>query len=228
MKKINFFLVLVISLFWSASIQAQITKDWAQFGRYAEANAQLKKVPKAVFMGNSITDHWAKMDGSFFKNHDYLGRGISGQTTSEMLVRFRSDVIDLHPKVVVIMAGINDIAHNNGVISIENMMANITSMCELAQLNDVIPILCSVMPASDFPWRRGMNPAPKVIKLNQLIKDYAHLHQLKYVDYHKTFANKVNGMPEKYSKDGVHPNLAGYKIMEGIVNPIVQEVLNGK
>ena len=152
-------------LLMATSVSAQTEKgDWAQFGRYADANKRVTTPAKVVFMGNSITDGWWPKDSTFFINNNFLDRGISGQTTSEMLVRFRQDVINLKPKAVVILAGINDIAHNNGVISLENVFGNIVSMAELARYNKITPIICSVLPAYDFPWRRGMNPAPKVIE----------------------------------------------------------------
>ena len=168
-------------------------------------------------MGNSITDGWWPADSTFFIQHNFVDRGISGQTTSEMLVRFRQDVIDLHPKTVVILAGINDIAHNNGVISLEHVFGNLVSMAELAKVNGIRVIFCSVLPAYDFPWRRGLEPADKVIRLNQMIKAYADKQGLTYVDYHSAMKDERNGLPSNLSKDGVHPTLEGYKIMEKLV-----------
>ena len=192
--------------------------DWAQFYRYEQANLNPAcQKPKVVFMGNSITDYWASRDSAFFADNGYVGRGISGQTTSEMLVRFRQDVIDLHPKKVVILAGINDIAHNNGVISLEHVFGNLVSMAELAKVNGIEVIFCSVLPAYDFPWRPGLAPADKVIRLNQMIKAYADKQGLTYVDYHSAMKDERNGLPERLSKDGVHPTLEGYKIMEKLV-----------
>ena len=168
-------------------------------------------------MGNSITDGWWPADSTFFIQHNFVDRGISGQTTSEMLVRFRQDVIDLHPKTVVILAGINDIAHNNGVIALEHVFGNLVSMAELAKVNGIRVIFCSVLPAYDFPWRRGLEPADKVIRLNEMIKAYADKQGLTYVDYHSAMKDARNGLPENLSKDGVHPTLEGYKIMEKLV-----------
>ena len=170
-----------------------------------------KRVPSL-----SVTNLWAA-DSTFFIQNNFVDRGISGQTTSEMLVRFRQDVINLKPKAVVIMAGINDIAHNNGVIALENVYGNLVSMAELAKVNNIKVIFCSVMPAYDFPWRPGMKPADKVIQLNKWIKEYADKNGLTYVDYHSAMKDERNGLPANLSKDGVHPTLEGYKIMEKIV-----------
>lgn len=200
-------------------------KDWAQFGRYAEANKTVKVPSKVVFMGNSITDGWWPNDSTFFINNQYVDRGISGQTTSEMLVRFRADVINLKPKAVVILAGTNDIAQNNGYISLENAFGNIVSMVELAKANNIKPILCSVMPAYEFGWRKGLEPAGKIIKLNAMIKAYADKNKIIYVDYHSALADERGGLPEKYSKDGVHPTLEAYKIMETIVQKAITKVV---
>lgn len=210
----------------ATGVSAQTEKgDWAQFGRYAEANKRVTTAPSAVFMGNSITDNWWRMDSTFFIDHNFLGRGISGQTTSEMLVRFRQDVINLRPKAVVILAGINDIAHNNGVIALENVFGNIVSMVELARYHKITPILCSVLPAYDFPWRRGMNPAPKVIELNKMIRSYAEKEGLTYVDYHSAMKDERDGLPKNLAGDEVHPTLEGYKIMEGIILKAIQETI---
>lgn len=213
-------------LLMATSVSAQTEKgDWAQFGRYADANKRVTTPAKVVFMGNSITDGWWPKDSTFFIDNNFLDRGISGQTTSEMLVRFRQDVINLKPKAVVILAGINDIAHNNGVISLENVFGNIVSMAELARYNKITPIICSVLPAYDFPWRRGMNPAPKVIELNKMLKAYADKEGLTYVDYHSAMKDERNGLPKNLASDEVHPTLEGYKIMEKIVLEAIHKTI---
>jgi lysophospholipase L1-like esterase len=176
-------------------------------------------------MGNSITEVWWPDDSTLFINNQYVDRGISGQTTSEMLVRFRADVINLKPKAVVILAGTNDIAQNNGYISLENAFGNIVSMVELAKAYNIKPILCSVMPAYEFGWRKGLEPAGKIIKLNAMIKAYADKNKIIYVDYHSALADERGGLPEKYSNDGVHPTLEAYKIMETIVQKAIKKVL---
>ena len=209
------FLTLLL-LFVSTTLFAQ-KKDWAKFDRYAEANDTVKVRPKAVFMGDSITDNWAKKDCDFFNENNFVGRGISGQVTSQMLVRFRQDVINLKPKYVVILAGTNDIALNNGPISLENVMGNIISMCELAKLHKIKPILCSVLPAEQYRWRKELQPAEDIIKLNEMIKAYAKSEKIPYVDYHSALKNENGGLPAEYSGDGVHPNIDCYKVMEEII-----------
>ncbi len=224
MKNMRQWLLIAGCVLVTSSLFAQ-AKDWAQFGRYAEANKTVKVPSKVVFMGNSITDGWWPNDSTFFINNQYVDRGISGQTTSEMLVRFRADVINLKPKAVVILAGTNDIAQNNGYISLENAFGNIVSMVELAKANNIKPILCSVMPAYEFGWRKGLEPAGKIIKLNAMIKAYADKNKIIYVDYHSALADERGGLPEKYSKDGVHPTLEAYKIMETIVQKAITKVI---
>ena len=224
MKRVGKWFFMTVCVLLTSSAFAQV-KDWAQFNRYAEANKNVKVPAKVVFMGNSITDGWWPADSAFFISNGYVDRGIDGQTTSEMLVRFRADVINLKPKVVVIMAGTNDIAQNNGYISLENAFGNIVSMVELARFNKITPILCSVMPAYEFGWRKGMEPAGKIIKLNEMIKAYADKHNLVYVDYHSALKDERNGLPAKYSHDEVHPTLEAYKIMESIVQKAIQKVL---
>lgn len=207
-------LLILITTLIGISSYAQ---DWAKFGRYEAANDTVKVRPRAVFMGDSITDNWAKKDMDFFTSNNFVGRGISGQTTSHMLVRFRRDVVDLNPKYVVIMAGTNDIALNNGEISHENILGNIISMCEIARANKIKPILCSVLPADRFRWRPQLTPAEDIVKLNKMIQEYAKSARIPYVDYHSVLKDENNALPEKHAADGVHPNLDCYKIMEEII-----------
>ena len=181
-----------------------------------KANAEVKKA-KVVFMGNSITDIWAKKRPEFFAKYNIAGRGISGQVSSQMLVRFQEDVINLQPKVVVICCGTNDIAQNNGYITLEHIVQNIKSMCELARANKIKPIVCSVLPATGFKWRPEMKPADDIIRLNEMIKAYAKSNRIKYIDYYSALVDDRGGLPKKYTKDGVHPNMAGYAIMEEIL-----------
>lgn len=210
------------------SVSAQ-QKDWAQFGRYAEANAKLASAPDVVFMGNSITDNWARMDPDFFTKNNFAGRGISGQTSSEMLVRFRRDVIDLHPKAVVILSGTNDVAQNNGYISPENTLGNIISMCELAKANGIKVILCSVTPTSVFGWRREIEPAQKIRDLNKLIKAYAEQNKILYLDYYPALTDEKGGLPAKWSNDTCHPNLeCSRAVMEPMVCEAIGKTLKGK
>ena len=221
---------LIITIVLAAGLTAaaqNAPKDWAKFNRYEQANQTVNFTPRAVFMGDSITDNWARMDADFFTYNNFVGRGISGQTTSHMLVRFRKDVLDLAPEYVVILAGTNDIALNNGLISLDNILGNIISMCELARHHNIKPILCSVLPAYQFGWRKELTPAEEIIKLNEMILAYAKKSDIPYVDYHSVLKDERNGLPEKYAKDGVHPNNTCYRLMEDIILntlPATQEV----
>lgn len=205
-------------------LSAQTKDDWANFARYAEAN-KTAATGQVVFMGNSITQGWPKADPDFFLDNNYIGRGIGGQTTSQMLVRFRRDVIDLKPKAVVILAGVNDIARNTGFITLENIFGNIVSMVELAQANNIKVVLCSVLPASSFRWRPELQPADDIINLNQMISTYAADNDIPYVDYHTALKDEKNGLPEKYAKDGVHPTAEGYEIMKELLQPVLSTML---
>jgi acyl-CoA thioesterase-1 len=210
--------------------------DWSFLAKYRDANASLPPVQpgetRVVFMGDSITEAWGMKAtatspgrGEFFPGKPYLNRGISGQTTPQMLVRFRQDVILLKPKVVVLLAGTNDIAENTGKETQEEIAGNITSMAELARANSIRVVLCSVLPASDFSWHKGLEPAPKIKALNAWLKNYATKNNFVYVDYYTPMANAEGGLKPELSPDGVHPNKAGYDIMAplaeaGIVNAL--------
>ena len=197
--------------------------DWAHLKKFEKDNEQLKKIDepnRVVFMGNSITEGWSNFDKDFFINNPFVNRGISGQTTPQMLIRFRPDVVNLNPKAVVILAGINDIAGNTGPISLENTAENIISMAEIAMANKIKVYICSTLPAIDFPWSPGLEPGPKVIKLNTILKDYCIKNNIIYVDYFSSMSDDKGGLkvPEYTTADDlVHPNLAGYKVMEKII-----------
>lgn len=195
--------------------------DWANFSKYESSNNVTKLLPaserQVVFIGNSITEGWFRMDSMFFKANHFVGRGISGQTTSQMLVRFRKDVIELQPRAVVILAGTNDIAGNTGDISLENIMGNLKSMAEIAKVNGIQVFLCSVTPAYDYPWSGGKHPDVKIPELNKMIQQYANSNGFTYVDFFSNLTDDRNGMPESLAKDGVHPTLEGYKIMENVI-----------
>lgn len=176
-------------------------------------------------MGNSITEGWKQLSTEFFKEKPYVNRGISGQTTPQMLVRFRPDVVNLKPKVVVILAGTNDIAGNTGPSTLEMIEDNIQSMVEIAIANNIKVILCSVLPVFDYLWKPGLNPAQKIVDLNSWIKEYAIKNKSSYVDFFTPMADERNGLKQEYSEDGVHPNLAGYKVMEPLVEMAIEESL---
>jgi len=201
--------------------------DWAGLRHYREANARLEPPAhgeqRVVFMGNSITELWQTLDSGFFAGRPYLDRGISGQTTPQMLVRFRQDVIDLHPSVVVILGGVNDIAENTGPTTLEAIFGNIVSMAELARANGITVVLCSVLPAADFGWHHGLDPAPKIAALNAMLRAYAAGQHLVFVDYYHAMVDGAGGLEAGLTADGVHPTLAGYRVME----PLVERAIDG-
>ncbi len=213
--------------------QAEAQKtDWGNLARYAKENQGLAakglKNP-VVFYGNSITENWRRYDNAFFEKNQFLGRGISGQTTPQMLVRFRQDVINLKPAAVVFLAGTNDIAENTGPISVEDIAGNIISMCELATANGIKPIICAVLPVYQYSWNKTVDPLTKIPALNKLLKEYAAKKKISYVDYYTAFVDERGGLPLKYSSDGVHPNLDGYKIMEKLVSDeLVKSKVRGR
>jgi lysophospholipase L1-like esterase len=213
----------------AADAQVTPTAQWAQFNRYADENAKLAPPApgenRVVFMGNSITDGWAHLFPTQFPGKPYIGRGISGQTTPQMLLRFRQDVINLHPKVVVILAGTNDIAGNTGPASNEEIEGNLASMAELARANGIRVVLCSILPVYDYPWRPGLQPAPRIMAINAWLKDYAASHGDVYADYHSAMQDARHGLPDTLAGDGVHPTEAGYRIMAGIVERAITQAL---
>ena len=223
------FLLILSAIFMEQTLLAQ-NNDWPNLGRYKEENLKIglpaTDENRVVFIGNSITEGWAQLSSNFFTDNHYVNRGISGQTTPQILVRFRQDVVNLKPKVVVILAGTNDIAGNTGPSTLEMIEDNIASMVEIAKANNIKIVLCSVLPVYDYPWKPGLEPAQKIIDLNKWIKEYSINNEIIYVDYFTPMADQRNGLKKEYSEDGVHPNLAGYKIMESIVNQAIQELLN--
>lgn len=212
----------------------RILNDWAFLAKYRDADKELQPPvsgeARVVFMGDSITEGWgqkatASAPGEFFPGKPYVNRGISGQTTPQMLVRFRQDVINLKPKVVVLLAGTNDIAENTGKTTLEDISNNIASISDLARANGIRVVLCSVLPASDFHWRPGLTPAPKIRALNEWIKEYAAKNGFVYVDYYSSMTNSEGGLRAELSPDGVHPNQAGYAIMAPLAEAGIQEAL---
>lgn len=205
------------------------SQDWPNLGRYQEENSKLgPPAPgedRVVFMGNSITDFWIKSSPEYFEGRPYIDRGISGQTTPQMLIRFTQDVIDLQPRVVVILAGTNDIAGNTGPSTLGMIEDNLCGMVVLAQAAKIQVVLCSVLPAYDYPWKPGTFPAEKIVTLNQWIRKYAESHNCIYLDYYPSMVDKRKGLRADYSQDGVHPNKAGYKVMEGLADKAIAEAL---
>lgn len=227
MKNVFFIYILTSLVILSNYVNAQMMIN---LNKYKEENSSLG-LPKQgenriVFMGNSITEDWKSLSPNFFLDNNYVNRGIGGETSTQMLLRFRSDVINLKPSAVVILAGINDIAENQGPISIPDIARNIFFMSQLASENNIKVILCSVLPAYDFPWRPGLNPKDKVISLNDLIQKHAQEKSFEYVDYFSSMVDERKGLIKEYGNDEVHPNLEGYRVMESIIKKSINKVLN--
>ena len=226
------FKIVLLTLLLSVIITPlAIAQDWPNLNHFKAENANLvaptPNEKRVVFMGNSITEGWINLHPEFFAGKFYINRGISGQTTPQMLLRFRADVIKLKPRVVVILAGTNDIAGNTGPSTIEMIEDNLISMAQLAKENGIKVILCSVLPAYDYPWKPGLEPAPKIVALNKLIKAYAAKESLIYLDFFTPMVDERNGLKAEYSKDGVHPNEAGYNVMEPLTEIAIEKAFGG-
>jgi len=228
---------LILTAFLSSlitqGIYAQNWNEFANTGYYAKANLELKLHAKSenrvVFMGNSITEGWVFMRPEFFENRAYINRGIGGQTTPQMLLRFRPDVIELTPKVVVILAGTNDLAGNTGFTSLETITGNIKSMAEIANANGIEVIISSIIPAIEYLWKPGLNPAPKIISINKALKAYAKQNNFIYLDYFSAMVDDEGGLkvPDFTAADDlVHPNKAGYLVMEKLAEKAIDKALN--
>ncbi len=221
--------VLLLLQFPAYSQSFQNLTQWVNYAKYAQANKSLPAPApgenRVVFMGNSITEFWAIRDSAFFADNGYIDRGISGQVSAQMLLRFRQDVVDLKPTVVVILAGTNDLAENAGPTTLQDIFDNIISMTQLAEANHIKVILCSVLPAYDFPWHKGLQPAEKIVKLNSMIKSYCNENKIPYVDYYSKLVDAQKGFDPGLTLDGVHPNHKGYVVMDAIVQETLQAVL---
>jgi lysophospholipase L1-like esterase len=219
--------------FITQDINAQNWSEFANTGYYAKANLELKLHSKTenrvVFMGNSITEGWVFMRPEFFENRDYINRGIGGQTTPQMLLRFRPDVVDLNPKVVLILAGTNDIAGNTGFTPLETIIGNIKSMAEIANANGIEVVISSILPAIEYLWKPGLNPAPKIISINKQLKAYAQQNNFIYLDYFTAMVDDNDGLkvPDYTAADDlVHPNVAGYLVMEKLAEKAIETALS--
>jgi lysophospholipase L1-like esterase len=206
-----------------------MAQDWPNLNKYQKANAILAEPETAesriVFMGDSITEFWSTINPKFFLAKPYINRGISGQTSPQMLLRFRADVIALKPSLVVILAGVNDIAGNAGPTTLEMITNNIFSMIDLAKAYNIEVILCAALPAADFPWRPNQKPADKIIALNRLLTAYAIANGIPFVDYHAAMADDQNGLALAFSNDGVHPNKSGYEVMAPLLEKAIEFTL---
>jgi len=209
--------------------------DFAQLARYRADDERLAQnpavVPRIVFFGDSITEDWITKDWISHSrippsaDREYINRGISGQTTAQLLLRFRQDVIGIHPAVVVILAGTNDIAGNTGAATLQMIEDNLRSMVELAKANQIRVVLASLLPASDYPWRRGLQPAAKVRAVNASIERYARSVGATYVDFYSRLTNAQGGMDAVFAADGVHPTAAGYAVMTSLAVPAIDQAL---
>lgn len=209
--------------------QAPSPTDWGNLSRYRAANDSLsapkKGEKRVVYIGDSITDSWAKYFPSLFPGKPYICRGISGQTTPQLLVRFRQDVVALKPKVVVILVGTNDIAGNTGPSTLEMIEDNLASMSDIARANGIRVVLSSVLPVYDYPWKRGLEPAPKISTLNSWIKQYSAKTNAVYLDYYSAMVDDRGGLRAELTLDGVHPNAAGYAVMAPLAEKAIAKAL---
>ena len=228
MKTNNLFKVFIMFAFLFSMFSGN-AQDWANLKRYQVENTALiipfESENRVVFMGNSITQQWKEIRPQFFSNNPYVCRGISGQTTPQMLVRFRQDVVALQPKVVVILAGTNDIAGNTGPSTLQMIMDNLSSMADIANANDIQVVLCSVLPAFDYPWSKGLEPNLKIPALNEMIKTYCTKKNIVYLDYFTAMADERNGMKTELTTDGVHCSNEGYIVMESLVKIAIEKAL---
>lgn len=230
-RKFTGILLCCLCLAWTDANAQKNHNDWANYQKYNKANKELsapaKKEKRVVFMGNSITEEWVRIHPDFFKENNYIGRGISGQTTYQFLLRFRNDVINLKPKLVIINGGTNDVAENTGAFDIETTFGNIASMAEIAKANKIKVILTSVLPAAGFRWNKKITDAPDRIEaLNAKIKAYAKANKIPYVDYYQPMVHGTErALNPAYSKDGVHPTLEGYLVMEELIKPAIDKAL---
>lgn len=207
-------------------------QDWPYLEKYKEDNNLLTfsktNENRIVFLGDSITEFWSNEQELFSNNKNFINRGISGQTTPQMLIRFRADVIDLKPSIVVILAGGNDIAGNTGLSTTKMICDNIISMIELAQMNQIKVILCSVLPANFFYWNPKEKPAERIIELNNALEHYATTKQITFVDYYSAMVDDEKGLKSELSEDRVHPNTRGYEIMSPLIQKAIQLTLNNQ
>ncbi|WP_316792091.1 SGNH/GDSL hydrolase family protein [Pedobacter frigoris] len=204
--------------------------DWAALRHYQKENLELpspaKNEKRVVFLGSSIFEYWKNHMPEFFNNNAYIDRGISGQISPQLLIRFRQDVIDLKPKAVVILAGSNDIAGSTGHVTNEVIMNNIRSMSELAKLHGIKVILCAYLPVFEYPWRKELEqPAEKIKSLNREIEQYAKDNKFTLLDYFTPLVDERGGQRKELTLDGVHPNLEGYKIMAIATEKAIEKTL---
>lgn len=212
-----------------AKKKEDFSDDWAALSKYKKENAALpapaEGEKRVVFIGSSIFEFWKEKDPKYFSNQSYIDRGASGQITPQLLLRFRQDVINLKPAAVIILAGSNDIAGNKGHVTNEGIMEHIKSMSELAKLHQIKVILCKYLPIYEYPWNKSIKPAEKIIDLNNMIEAYAKENNFTVLDYWTPLVDQRKGQKAELTVDGVHPNLAGYKIMENVTEKAIDQAL---
>ena len=217
-------LILLVTI--TCVTSSAFAQDWANLERFKGGNSSIMQEvntgKRIVFMGNSITEGCSNFDSIFFSKNQFINRGIGGQTTPQMLLRFKQDVIDIKANTVIILAGINDIAENTGPISLKQILGNIISICELANQNNISVILCSVLPANKFPWEPKITPTQKVIELNKMLLEYANSKSITYVDYYSKMVDDKQGLIPAYGYDPVHPNQEGYVVMKHILSEVLE------
>ncbi len=229
MKRHTLLLIVMALIAATASAQTDVVRA-AQYDRYAEANAAVppraKDEKRVVFIGNSITEFWQNTRPEFFSKNNYIGRGIGGQTSYTVLLRFRQDVINLDPTTVVIGIGGNDIATNNGDYDEDRTFANIVNMVELAQLHNIKVVLTTLLPAANYPWNPSVTGVPdKIESLNHRLRAYANARRIPFADYYTHLVHPGDrALPITFSDDGVHPNASGYTIMEPVIQAILKKM----
>ena len=201
-------------------------QDWANLGYYEQQNKQFTKPSengkRIVFIGDSITEEWGHLYPEFFSNNLYINRGIGGQTTPQILIRFKPDAIDLYPDVINIFAGTNDIAGNTGLSTVKMITDNIFTMAEVAIMKNIKVIISSILPVKNYPWSEDITDAPsKINSINEIIKEYVNKNNLYYIDYFSHMVDENEGLKSKYTYDGVHPNKTGYKLMSGVAEKVI-------
>lgn len=202
--------------------------DWANLCYYWAENEQLSQVPenkrRIVFMGDSITEEWGRLSSDFFQFNEYINRGIGGQTTPQMLLRFKQDVINLNPDIVVILAGTNDIAGNTGPSNIDMITNNVFSMAELSMSHNIKVVLSSILPVDKYPWAAHIKEVPEtILKINQQLKSFSQKHNILYIDYYYSMVGENRGLKKEYTTDGVHLNKKGYDVMCDLVQGVLKK-----
>ena len=212
-------------------MESDVKMDWPNLARYRLENkkldAQFNNQKRVIFMGDSITEGWSQLYPKYFGQRGYINRGISGQTTPQMLIRFKPDVIDLNPSAVVILAGTNDIAGNTGPSNIKMITDNIFSMSHLAKVYGIKVILASILPVYEYEWAKEIKDVPStILAINDKLKDFAISNNMEYLDYYSAVVDARGGLMEEYSPDGVHPNIKGYEVMSDLVEKVLIRILD--